>query len=787
MSIQRHGDGLFWSSLFSVSDGISKKQLLNLIQTWNIDYNGQSFATKMLEISGLHSRNYVNYAEDEPCMIKACEHVALKFMLCDSDLANDLLSEEEREKALALYARKQYNSKLLKDLLCKFWILLNEQFPNRYGEVNIFTIPIIDEFRKVQEDEINRSYEQLKKIIEKVASGVKNNCYRNAELISFFNDDRTPLNDELNQFLFKRTNYDFNKAIERGSDSQSIVIYYNRVKNNSSALQTSINNNNILQLALVNDESFWSKHNNFNIISFLNEIVEENDIRHAEKVLSFIFDNLQKMPNMNLVIKNNFPLYMSKYNELVESLEDQTFRFSFKRLESYCDLSKVKSVPLCYPMSKAEPSFFEIGKKVWERFISKYNYPNDYDIVNRYISDEINQFVAGDKHNYDDIAVILDSASFHYSADSEDRRLFSAYHPDCFSFENIWNRVYLKAYCVTLLSDDEQKQFSYLQRIFVDLIKTIEKRIKICTVHQLDTTTRDKHYSNLKKLLKTYGIEVNDEHKSNYIISLLDRDTAMIEEAKAFPMLEQIGDAIYGLAVAELLFYNPDNLFYPMNNYDPDGKNIAERFEKFTRAEAQVLISKKHKIDELYLQTGLPAKFTEYDSIFFDYDTLNEEQLQALNKEKYIADSLEMIIGTIFIDKGINHALNFAKQLLRKTYPKDFSKEIHIEDKNRLDENIDRDYWSRILPGLYSDMSDAHRVIWDALNKVILIASLGTDDKEKRRYITNSFGNTAIYGEEYYYGISWPLYYYLHNGLDSVLQKYRDVIRGNYTKKDNKF
>ena len=83
-------------------------------------------------------------------------------------------------------------------------------------------------------------------------------------------------------------------------------------------------------------------------------------------------------------------------------------------------------------------------------------------------------------------------------------------------------------------------------------------------------------------------------------------------------------------------------------------------------------------------------------------------------------------------------------------------------------------------------MSDAHRIIWNALNKVVLIASLGTDDKDKRRYITNSFGNTAIYGEAIEHGVSWPFYYYLHNGLDFVLQKYRDAIRDNYTK-NNKF
>ena len=772
MSFDRHRDGLFWSSLFSIS-GEQKKHILNRIKETQLDYQSQWLATRMLEFSGV--RHVSDYRADDQCIQTACEHVALKFMLCDSDFAKDILSDEELEKANDVYARKQYNSKILKKLLSHFLVLLNhlQSLDIRIG--SIFTIPIIDEFCKVQEEEISRSFGELKKTIEKVAAGVKNNCYYETERFSSFYERQ--LNDELNQLMLSKANYDFNKTVNYRSVNQRSTLFCN----NEDKV-----NNRILQFALVNDAEFWSKHENFSIVIFLNSIVELNDVRHAEKVLSFIVENLQKMPNMNIVFENNFPLYMSKYNELVESLEDQAFRFSFKRLESYCDLTKLEGVPLCYPMSKADASFFEIGKNVWERFISEYNYPNDYDVVKHYISDEINRFIAGDTHNYDDIAVILDSAPFRYSADNEDRRLFSAYHPDCFSFENILNRVYLKSYAVTLLSDDAQTQFSYLQRIFVDLIKTIEKRIKICTVHQLDTTTRDKHYLKLKKMLSSYGVEASDENKNNYIISLLDRDTAMIEEAEVFPMLEQTGDAIYGLAVAELLFYNPDSLFYPEDNYDPSGKNIAERFEKFTRAEAQVLISKKHKIDEMYLQTGLPAKFTEYDSIFFDYETTNEEQLQTLNQEKYLADSLEMIIGAISIDKGIAPALNFAKRLLKETYPKHFSKEIHVEDRKGRDEDIDWEYWPRILPGLYSDMSDAHRIIWNALNKVVLIASLGTDDKDKRRYITNSFGNTAIYGEAIEHGVSWPFYYYLHNGLDFVLQKYRNAICENYLK-NNKF
>ena len=753
MSMYKHRDGLFWPSLFSIFEEKEKKQLLRLIEERNINYTSQWLASEMLEASGM---NPSEYRADDPCMQAACEHVALKFMLCDSNLAKDLLSEEELAKANEVHARKQYNSKLLQQLLCDFLNLLLEQ-RGKNNLRNLFTIAIIDELRRVQEDEINRTYGALKKAIEKVASGVKSNCYYEAErsLYGFI----SPLNESLNDLFFAKTNYNFNQANEHRANNETSTLFCNYEQKVS---------NSILQLALVNDEAFWEKHERFSVTVFLNKIAELNDIRHAEKVLSFVAENLKKMAHMNLVFEHGFPLWMSKYDELVESLEDQAFRFTFKRLEHYCDISKAKNVPFCHPMSKADPAFFEIGKHVWERFIRYFNYPNNFECVESYFENEVNRFIPGETHEHSDIAVILDAAPFRYSADNEDRRLFSAYHPDCFSFENIWKRVYLKAYAVTLLSDDEQTQYSFLQRIFVDLIKAVERRIGICTVHQLDTEAREKNFEELKKLLGAYGIEATNEHKDDYIISLLDRDTALTLEAEAFPVLEQIGDAIYGLAVAELLFYNPNT----------DG--MAEKYENFTRAESQVLISKKLGFDKLYLQIGLPAKYVEFDTLFYDMETFDEEKLQALNGEKYLADSLEMIIGSVYRDLGIEKAIGFAKKLLLATFPKQLHNEVRPTEENKHNKNIDMDYWSKILPSPFSVMSSELRTLWNALDKVILIASLGTDDKNKRRYITNSFGNTAIYGESHNYGVTWAFHDYLNNGLMSVLEKYSETIRDNY-------
>jgi hypothetical protein len=211
---------------------------------------------------------------------------------------------------------------------------------------------------------------------------------------------------------------------------------------------------------------------------------------------------------------------------------------------------------------------------------------------------------------------------------------------------------------------------------------------------------------------------------------------------------------------------------------------MAEKFERFTRAEAQVLISKKLGFDKLYLKVGLPAKYVEFDSLFYDYETFDEERLQALHQEKHLADSLEMLLGSVYRDAGIVQAIDFAKQMLLGTFPKQLRKEVRPTEENKYSKDIDRDYWSRILPAPCSAMTGELHTLWNALNKVVLIASLGTDDKNKRRYITNSFGNTAIYGERHNYEVTWAFHEYLHNGLLPVLDKYGDTIRDNY--KNNK-
>ena len=270
MSIFRQRDSLNWLSLFSVSEK-EKKQTLQRIQQIQMEYDSRYFAYDLLQITGL---NPGDFRTDDTATQIACETVALKFMIEDSDFAKDLLSVEDFEKAQSVFARKQLNSKLLKNLLSCFSKLLTDH-GRECNLKNLFTLPILDQIKIAQEDEINRSFGALKKLVEKVSSGVKYKCYYEAE--HTVRDFQASLEKSLHAFVIEQWKYDFHEAQNRDCRYSSTLFYPN----------THRFDNSILQLALLDDKHFWVQHEGFCVVAFLNEVAKQNDLRHAEKLIHF--------------------------------------------------------------------------------------------------------------------------------------------------------------------------------------------------------------------------------------------------------------------------------------------------------------------------------------------------------------------------------------------------------------------------------------------------------------------------------------------------------------------
>ncbi len=687
---------------------------------------------------------------------QACERVALSFMLEQSDLAKRLLSDEDFEKACAVFARKQFNSKILQSLLDCFSLFLTYHCTDQTQNSTYFFNDIRREYRHIMEEEADHRFAPLRRHVNAIVSGVNASCYFQAR------DFRTLLFEEIpqkwNDRLKAATGYDFNRY-----SCQSELWFTFLLSRDESVRELF----SVWQKALFNDENFWSNNPTFSVFSFLEDVEKANSTKHAEKLFDFMCNALQKMPHVKELLKSDLPLYMQNKALLVKRLEERAHRFAFQRLVPYCNtLSLTETEVICTPMLAADAEKIKRGKEIFHAWLRNC-YPNNANKVLDFLHKEIERFISGETKEDDDIAIILDGNAFGYTADSVDRYTFALYFKDCFISENILNRVYLTTYAVSLLSNDPETQYRYLYRTNIDLLNAIEKKAGISTAQRTDSTSREKEYCALKKKLQTFGIEISDRYKADYILALLDRDTALLDEQLRFAEIEQLGDAIFGFAVAERLFYQTQRV-----------GNYATEIENYTRAEAQVIISKKIGFDKLYLDIRPMAKYEERDSLYNDFDVfaMREKAEQSENSEKYLADSLEMIIGVLSRDQGIEVAIDFAKMLLTKTFSDRFPKsEIRYteENKHRIS---DLEFWSSLLPAPGECRSGVRFPLSLAFDKLVLVALLGTEDKKKRQYITYAVGGKMTFGKQE----QWAFHDYLHKGLPYILSAYKETVIDNY-------
>lgn len=767
MSFYGQKDGLFWPSYFFPDLRDQPKEIsrkISEIKQFAGEYRGDFFKGLMLSRSNHEPPHW--YDPDNHAPRLACERVALKFMLVDSNFAADFLSEEELDKAQDTYARKQHNNHILQKLLAYFayafqsgsYRLSTDQDPL----LNLFAIPILDEYKKCLAEEVDKRFKPLKKEIDHIASGVHGSCYFHCEAARNHYD---PLPEDLTIYVSEHYGDAYRRSLSPSEALHSYLL--------PSEKQREITRR-VLQRALLEDADFWSKCNDFDVILFLRQVEEHNGSRHARKILDRIVANLEKDPDAQLVLEHGLPICMADFQAHLYALEERTRRFTFSRLSHIDpDCIDIYLEGFCYPAlvpSCVEPKL-QAGKALWEAFIGEFAYPHDKEKAFRCLREEVERFAQTEtftKKKPREIAILLDRDAFLYEANCPDRTLFSAHHPDFFSAENIWNRVYLKAYILTCMVKEEQDRYVCLHKIYLDVIKLLESRFGLKTAHQVDDEARAHKYLALKEKLASLDVEISDSRREEYIIALLDWDTALREEYDTFPILEQLGDALYGLAVAEMLFYQP-------NSEGPGLVSMANRFEDMTRAEAQITLSRFHGFDKLYHSVGASGKYGEHDSgygsndAFVINDTANKWEL----REKYLADSLEMILGAVCRDRGFETALRLAKRLLTEAYPQEFPPEIRHGEDTRHMEQIGEDYWTRILPAPLTPMIPAQMTLWRALEKAFLTVVLGTDTDDKRVYITYTYGNTL--GASHH--VNWPFYDYLHGGWNALLQGYSEQAK----------
>lgn len=750
---------LDWSTFFNLKN---KTDYIARIKENPSSYQSESIEG-MLDYTELQPHDRLYFA--------ACEAAVLRFCLEYTNFAEDFLSEEDCDKARKQFERKQYASKLLKELLAYFYTawhyvrVSNHPSDERcLTNLKYFLMPhVVNALKELKDAQVEKSFYELKKVVETVASGVKSDCYLIAEQGPENMSRSGALNDALNTFVYEKYGYNLNRF--EYYDLISYEIIYKK--------------------ALFNSDEFWKQHEKFDVFVFVNCVAEFNDLKHSQKILSYMFDNICANEIGAKLISNGLPLKYLFKQWFVDQVESH-LRYKFNRFKDVYDLTKLEREPLCYPLLKTDDSEhrIEVGKKIVNDLF-KTVYPNDYERVFAFFNEQLttdNPCRIGVKDGYTgytvrDLFVALTLSNWFVGGHSNACKVIQIYCDGYFGVENMWNRIYLIAYAMSLLERDALKRCANLFEMFYSLFAAAEATLKVKTSFQTDAAGRDGAYLQLKQILASYGVTPSDGFKDDYVTSLLDRKIATLDEIAKFAALEQLGDAVYGFAVAEMMFYQPAEI---------EDESIFNNYENYVQASAQVAIARKIGLDKLYI-SSLSLSYKGEPTAILGQDADGGDKL------KYLADSLEMVIGTICKDCGYQAAIDFTKSIVKATYPDVFIREIHWKDRFELsaDEKIDWEYWNRILPApfpRYDTFSSKEHVerMWRALNKFLLAYAIGTDGEAERGFITYRHSD-AEYGDELYgqtrlanFRVNYALYRYLHNGLGYVVDNYTEVIKRNY-------
>ena len=736
MSNENYGGGLVWSPLFDVSEKEISNFLSNL-HLYDEDYKLSTF---------VQSCFYKDFHTRDEDIIEATRRSILRWTIDNSCFASDVLSEDEYKKARDTYKRGQYQSGVLKKLINYFLLALHSLKDNRGNYVvhntNHFRLMLFydvqREYNEIKNKKVEKSFEPLKKVIEQITSGVKAECYLNANKNDWY--DAREFEDELNDYLSEKYGYNYNE-----------FNLYSEFVDKS---------NELLQLTLVNDKNFWL-NKKFFVASFVNEIYAKNSKAHAIKVLDYIFDKLLK-------------------NDIAKALIEAKLSLCYYDKQAIIAYHNVENKDVLYPLSVVENEEQKVneGKRIFESFLYDFVYPNNKEQIRERLKSNLDS-----NENGPTIYGVLDYIAVKSYYMGKTRQALEIICPEFFTDESLWKRVYLKVYYISKMEKSESL-IPYLFEKFYNLFAIIEHETGIETAIQLDDKSRNDSYNKLKSLLNSLGVSISDSMKGDYVTALMDIRSARMTEAQRFPVLEQLGDAIYNFAVSEMIFYNP---YY--NDYEEGALNPKQRLEKYISAKGQLEVAKKFELDKMYISASTSLEKGDAGLIIRVHDYFDEKDDSAKG-EKYLADTLEMILGAVAIDKGYNVAILLAKRMIRDVYENDFPKEVHYSFENVISKKIDRDYCIRILPGLYCAFYHIQdygaggyiSLMRDSLYKLLGCIVLKTEDLRKREYISYGSQSIAVLFDDEYNSISPAFYCYLTEGVDKVVEIFGKNALDKYNK-----
>lgn len=744
--------------------GKTEKEIITIIKEVKQD-NIYSFRDNLyyhIENSfNFHDKEYQQYSRHH---LKELFYTALDIELVkygiSACLHKYLLDEEDSIKIETIIEKNQFNSKLVKLFLNRIINLTkyNELVLANYISV-LLELNVNNKLNELILNKIKKDYKPLKDVIDTVASGVNVKCY--LELDRTF-ADRLP--DELNDYIDKKYNYNFNKL--------SILV----------SLGYHIDLNvEVLDKTLVNDEEFWSKLNIRNFtFKFLQLVLKYNGLKHAEKIIDYIFGKLLSNEQYKFIINNQYNLCIGS-NEVREALINRCIKYTFGRFEGVVNfnLTNDEKNNLMYPLVQHNiQKEIALGKELFNEFIvNGYNddsnkvldiFKDPYTIVQK--SDNIRKRTLS-------LGILLDASMFGYHDENKINDGYTeekAFYYNCYNFkdkDSILNRFYYRVYLINKYS--KNLFAACLYEVLYDTLNVINDEFKLRCSYLHNDDVRDSKYNALKDILAKYNVNINEEHKHNYIVALLDRKTASMDEISMFSELEEIGDAIYELAIVNILFYQNDDATHL--NYD--------ELNNLKCAKSQIEVSKFIGLDNLYISSfnciNFNNKYDSNDLVHFRKDNGHIDYNLSL-EHNYIADSLEMIIGAIYKDLGINKALEFATNIILDANPiyKNYEVKEYNEDEVIMSNDID--YYERLFPSytnIDSYYNKEYHHIQHALEKVFKVIVIGNETIEKRN--KNRFISLDDMVKNISFGPYKVVCYYLRYKIIKTLDYFKDIILNN--------
>jgi len=747
MEIKKDIEGIFNDPLLFCLYG-NNKNYQGIIHNINIIVN-QNYKPD-LEISFYDLIYHINKTNHNKSDVQQqLEDEAIKIVLLDCFIKNEFLSLffniDEFKKLKDCLERKQLNSKLIHKALYIINVIINW----KYDEIALddfskyIYLPFKSMYIDLENNYITKKHKKLKDVIDGIC-GISNECYLDLEK-GYYDHLSNDLQEYFNnKFIGKNTMY-----------SQWEYHWMNSKKNSY----------DIIEKALCDDSNVWIHKYEYSkpIITLLSSVERRNGITQAKKIIDHIYNQLLKEEKTKLLLENELPLYLSL--GLEEDITNHVIRYIKSRFSKIIksEFSLEDAQSMLYPCYNTNKDRIKKGEKIFKEFIQKAYRDNASEVLQILTNPDATLRQHSNVDTTKPLKVIdfYNNLLFGYNDENIIKKYLTLKYPNFFNNENVMARIYNTCYIMNEKLPDIINECLY--EYFYYCLEMVENRCKIISTYKYDEHLREESFNQLKKLLSNYNINISDANKKMYIIALLDKKYATIDEGEQFPILEQLGDAIYNFTLDNMLFYDLD-----MSKM----KHVA--FEQYLNAKDQIKVARKIGLNKLYISSfhqSLNNKFENHDRI---EEGLNHEY----EEENYIADSLEMVIAAIAKEKGIQVSIDFTQRILHETF-----EELNIYTKSDFDylemvkSNYDVDYLTKIYPSrfgfdegneYYSNYSRLNR----SLEKLVALLLLGNETKEQRKNITYISSDLfkSLNPQRKSLMINPLLSCYLYQGLDYLLK-----------------